>query len=162
MIQTSLGLFILTGAILGLSEEDFVHLVEECLRSEAGSSKPTAVFVECHQAWTGTGAAELKLALGIEVEAVVIPDSETYVKKMIEKMQAADIVVTTHHHFNEIRGMLHPSKFIFPLDQHSSYDMIATLASMKDTRIAAPFLGPSMVKTLGLSTRAAGCQVKEA
>jgi len=143
----------------GFSRDQFLRLVEECLHSETESPGPTALFVECHQAWTDAGASELERALGIKVERVVIPDGEELVQEMVEKIRAADIVITTHPHFNEIRNMVGPNKFVFPLDQHVSYEMITKLASMRDARIAVPFLKASTVKRLGLSIKAAACQV---
>ncbi len=143
----------------GFSAEEFSRLVQEILCSGTGSSKPTAVFVECHDAWTSAGAAQLKQALGLEVEAVVIPDNAAHVQKMTVTLEAADIVLTTHYHLNEIRGMLSPNKFIFALDQHTSYDVIRTLMSTSDKRVAVPFLKSSTVKRLDLSLKAAGCQV---
>lgn len=143
----------------GLSRDEFLRLVEECFHSEVASSEPTAVFVECHWAWTDAGAAELERALGIAVERVVIPDGKRLMQEVIEKIRAVDIVITTHAHFNEIRDMMSPNKLIFPLDQHSSYEMIRKVASMKDALIAVPFLKSSTVKRLGLSIKAAGCQV---
>jgi DNA-binding transcriptional regulator YhcF (GntR family) len=141
---------------IGLSLEDYGQLVKESFRNEHEPSKPRAVFIECHEAWTDEFALSLQQELGIEVKPVVMPDRETNLKEVIHSIKASDLIITTHHHFNDIRQIAGAKKWIFPLDLHLSYELMNELATLKGAQVAVPFLKPTTVKRLGHSIKAVG------
>ncbi len=143
----------------GWSTQDFKNHVDDIVNSEGKSVKPRAVFVECHEAWTDGPVLQLRNALGIEVRPVVMADGKKDLGEVIHSLKQADVVITTHVHFNEVREIANSGKVIFPLDMHLSYDVVRELASIKHDKIAVPFLKPVTVQRLNHWIKAAGFDI---
>jgi len=143
----------------GWGAEEFKGCVHSILSLEKETVKPRGLFVECHQAWTDDPARMLQSELGIEVKPLVMSDDKTNLGEVIEALKEADIVITTHVHFNEVRDIAGSGKIIFPLDMHLSYDLLRQLATVRHGKIAVPFLKPATVQRLNHWIRAVGFDI---
>ncbi len=143
----------------GLSDQEFMSLVRESLETGWEPSIPRAAFIECHEAWTNPLADRLQEELRIEVNPVVISDQKADLKEWIQSIRGAEIIITTHAHFNDVRKIVGADKWIFPLDLHLSYETMNELARIKDARIAVPFLRPATVRRLDHSIKAVGFNI---
>ena len=146
--------------VWGWTAEDFVSLVHEVLSLDKAPARPKAVFAECDIAWTDHLAARLQNELGLEVRPAVLPDRKTNLNEAIQEIKAADFVITTHVHFDEIQKIAGRGKLIFPLDMHLSYELLAELGKVKDARIGVPFLKPVTVKRLDHWIKAVGFAIE--
>ncbi len=143
----------------GLSLSEFNSLLEKVLWHEADHTAPRGVFVECHAAWSKDIAEKIQREIGTDVRAVIFPDDKTNMKEVIKAVELSDFVITTHAHFDEVREITGSEKVIFPVDLHLSYDVMTSLAKLKEGKIAVPFLNPVTAKRLGHSIKAMGFQI---
>lgn len=143
----------------GWTMEEFRTVVLDLLRIEGEPLQPRAVFVECHEAWTDHLALKLQDELGMEVKPVVLPDRKTDLGEEIRAIKEADLVITTHVHFEEIREIVGAGKFVFPLDMHLSYELMTELGKIKDSKIGVPFLKTVTVKRLNHWIKAVGFKI---
>lgn len=143
----------------GLSLNEFNSILEGILFYKSNPSRPRALFIECHEAWTNTIASRLQEEIGIEVKPIIMPDRKTNLKEVIEATKLADFVITTHAHYDEVREITDSEKVIFPLDLHLSYDVMTSLAKIREGKIAVPFLKPVTTKRLGHWIKAMGFQI---
>jgi GntR family transcriptional regulator len=143
----------------GCTAEEFKNIIQNFLKSESEPLLPKAVFVECHEVWTNDQAIRLQNELGIEVKPVVMPDRKTNMEEVIREIKNADIVITTHVHFGEVREIAGTEKYVSPLDMHLSYELITELGEIKESRIGVPFLKPITIKRLNHWVKAVGFKI---
>jgi len=144
---------------MGLAPKEFNAVVRDALLHDPEPSKPKGVFIECHEAWTHPLASTLEKEINAQVKPLVMPDRRTNLKAVIDAIQSADFVITTHAHYDEVREITDSEKVIFPLDLHLSHDVLTQLSKLKEGKIAVPFLKSVTTKRLGHWIKAMGFQI---
>jgi GntR family transcriptional regulator len=92
---------------LNIQIEDFIYLVNQRLKEKKHLlNNVNVAFVECNQEQLYYFSKKLELGTGIHIIPILIDEMHNHPKEFISKIKAADLVVTTFFHFQEVQEFL--------------------------------------------------------
>ncbi len=95
----------------GLSADEFLTLVQERIAAhDRVTRKVRVVFIECNREQLDYFARELQLGAGVAIVPVLLDEAMRRPERARPVLEAADLVVTTFFHLDDVNALLPPGK----------------------------------------------------